>query len=164
MLQGERDKAYSRALAEPTVFFDLDDEMLMRTHKVISETRKEMAGRVFVAYQGQTLRVWWLKSPHHGISAIVPLHLDSHNLTSKLTLSFKVVHNQEMIAAIHNTFQGAGWTCAPHKYYLDLIEKITISLPFKIIFPKNPADLKKLRSTGPNYTAYDFQIASVMTM
>lgn len=137
----------------------VNDDELERSHKVISTKRKTMAGKVFVSYKEGSLRIWWLKSASFGVTKLMGLHQDSQRHTSKVTLTFKVVTPLDKVQAIERTFSGTGWKTAPYAYYLPLQEKLTLSLPFKIVWPETEAALAQLRSSTAEFVAFTFPIA-----
>lgn len=115
LLVAERDSAALRVIADHQPGPDVqDDQMLERTHKIISDSRKDMCGRIFASYNKRKnlCRVWWVKSKEFGVTKVDPVYLDANQTCSRLTLTFKIVCPQFKIDKIVGDMVADGWETA----------------------------------------------------
>jgi len=161
LLQQERDKAAEREARqrEQDATHIQTDQELERTHALFNDSRKSLCGKVFVSIKANTLRVWWIKSKEMGPTKIEPVTPDSNFTCSKLTLQWKNVIKQDTLTTVVNSFAGTGWTTCPFERYLDLQEKISIKLPYRIIFPRTDTDLNLKKVESTHWRGFDFDIA-----
>eukprot|EP01121_Diplochlamys_sp_Union-15-3_P008254 TRINITY_DN2179_c0_g3_i1.p1 TRINITY_DN2179_c0_g3~~TRINITY_DN2179_c0_g3_i1.p1 ORF type:complete len:194 (+),score=31.22 TRINITY_DN2179_c0_g3_i1:42-623(+) len=134
------------------------DQELMRNHEIVNPKRYSMGFKLFVCYKEFTVRVWWPQNSRAGIVNISSAHVDSTGCTNSLTFHAKSRIKPDEIKKLCNALSSQGWINAPNERYIEKVEKIGISLPFKVLLPASLGEIKKLMGEDDNIKWVDFTI------
>ena len=94
----------------------------------------------------------------YGVSKIEPVTPDANYTTAKLTLHWKSIIKWDSVQAVANSLAGQGWVTCPFERYIELDEKITIKLPYRINFPRTDQGLNAIKFDNTQHKGFCFEI------